>query len=739
MIPPGCGPSRPTRHPTMLRLVAALLLTIMGSAQELRAQTQPPVTNAAPTAAADRSGFALVLGGGGARGLAHVGVLSALEELGVVPSFVAGTSMGAIIGSMYAAGHRAAAIDSLLHDRNWLQTLLDEAPPPLEVQGGWHASLPDHLVRFQLDRWRISPPTGASYGQSVETLVGRMTADALFVAERDFDRLPIPFRCVATDLMSGEAVIPSHGVLARLVRASGGLPLVFVPIAYEGRLLLDGGLVDNLPLRVARAQGYARAVVVDVSNVLLPADDPPADLFALAERAAQLAQVHQNSVELGPGDLLLRIDLRRYNLLSFWAARDIVRAGYDAAMEQADALRAMALDTNSPASRPPCPQLGPVEVAEVVVHGNLRLSAWSIRKRFDLRAGDRVELGELWVRAEALARQSVFDNAWVDVAPLADGRARVHLHVKERDRPELEAAAHYRDGEGPALLLRLRLDNRLGAGSAHTLSWRLGDEHSGLRADTTVPVRASRRAELRMWGGWRRERAEIFDEGDRIDAWSLTSAFGGADHALAFPRREVVLLLGVEVGDTRRRLESGTSRGRSQWRALHAGLETWTGGGLNAWPRQGFAVHAHWGLDVLGGEVSAWKIEGGFVRRMNLPGRWGQSLGGGGAWGASDLPVELWSRAGGPRGWVGRHPDEILAPRLVWGRWGVDFALGREWRIEAALAHGWHGVRSLDEHRPRPGVQLQTVWDSAIGPVHLGWATLAGRGDMVFLDVGHDF
>lgn len=727
------SPSR--RHACCLATLLGLCTLLFPGAYAL----EPAVPHRPAENAAAQDGFALVLGGGGARGFAHVGVMMALEELGMAPSLVTGTSIGAILGSMYAAGHRAAALDSLLHDRNWLQTVLDEPPPPVEVQGGWRASLPVHLLRLQLDRWPITPPTGASYGQSIETLVGRMTADALFLAERDFDRLPVPFRCVATDLMTGEAVIPGQGVLARLVRASGGLPLVFVPVEYEGRLLLDGGLVDNLPLRVARAQGYAHAVVVDVSNVFVPRDEAPGDFFALANRAAQLAQLTQNQVEIGPGDVLLRIDLRRFNLFSFWAAEEIVRAGYDAAMAQADELRAMSRATRAPAALPPRPRLGPVEVAEVNVHGNRRLSAWSVRKRFDLRVGDRIELEELWVRAEALARQSVFDNAWVDVVPRPDGRARVELHVKERDRPELEMSAHYRDGEGAALLLRLRLDNRVVAGSAQTLSWRLGDEHSGLRSDTSIPVRGSRRSELRLTGGWRHERAELHDRGKEIDAWSLTSYFGGVDLALGLPTRDMVLLLGTEMGDTRRRLESGALRGRSQWRALHAGLESWTGGGLNAWPAQGFALHAHWGLEALGGELKAWKVEGGFVRRIPVAARWGVHVAGGGAWGAEDLPVELQARVGGPRSWVGRHPDEVIAPRLVWARGGVDLSLNRELRVEAAVASGWYGQRSLGEHSPRPGLQLQTVWDSALGPVHLGWATAAGREALVFLDVGHEF
>jgi predicted acylesterase/phospholipase RssA len=719
-------------RPALARDARARRITIIG----LIATSALLLHSSVRASTAQQDGFALVLGGGGARGLAHIGVLRALEELGLRPSFVVGTSMGAIIGSMVAAGHGAAAIDSLLHERNWLVTLLDELPPPIEVQGGWRASLPVHQLRFYLDRWPLAPPAGVSYGQSVETLVGRMTADALFLAAGDFDRLPIPFRCVATDVVSGEAVVPASGSLARMVRASGSLPMVYVPVEYEGRWLLDGGLVDNLPVRVAREHGFERAVLVDVSNVFVPIERAPEDLFGLAQRAAQLAQRHQNRVETGPGDVLIRIDLRRFHLLNFWSAREIVQLGYEAAMAEAEALRALAPTTVAP---PSAPRLGPVEVAEVEVAGNVRLSSWSVRKRFDLRPGDRVELESLWRRAEMLAQQSVFEHAWIEAHPLDDGRARVVLYVKERDRPELEVAANYREGEGPALLLRLRLDNRFGAGSARALSWRLGDERTELRMDTAVPIRGSRRVDFRLGGGIRNENIEIFVDGAETDTWSVRGADATTDLVVALGRSGLALHVGAQTSSTRRRLGSGGLEGRSHWRALHLGVETWTGGGLNAWPAQGVSLHVQRGFEVLGGDVPAWRVEGGLVRRTPVAGRWGASLVAGGAWSSAELPVELQARTGGPRSWVGLDPDEILAPRLVWGRFGVDCFLTREWRVEAAAATGWYGETSLRESRARPGVQVQTVWDSAIGPIHLGWAVRHHGPGRVFIDVGYEF
>jgi hypothetical protein len=101
--------------------------------------------------------------------------------------------------------------------------------------------------------------------------------------------------------------------------------------------------------------------------------------------------------------------------------------------------------------------------------------------------------------------------------------------------------------------------------------------------------------------------------------------------------------------------------------------------------------------------------------------------------------VQLLPRAGGPRGWVGQDPDEILAPRLLWSRLGLDLFLNREVRFELAGAMGWYGRESLDENRPRPGIQLQVIWESALGPVQLGWAGGRGSEPRIVFDVGHEF
>ncbi|MBC7984785.1 MAG: patatin-like phospholipase family protein [Candidatus Obscuribacterales bacterium] len=245
----------------MTRLYShALLLAIGLLSMEIGvAQQQPSV---AESTARPRVG--LVLSGGGARGAAHVGVLKVLDELRIPIDAVAGTSMGAVVGGLYASGLSAAEVDNVLKSVDWQDSFSDR-PPRRDL--GFRRKQDDQnfLVRYALgvksDGFKL--PMGLIQGQKMAQILRGAT---LPVAEiSDFDRLPIPFRAVATDLETGAAVVMGSGDLVTAMRASMSAPGVFLPAERDGRLLVDGGLVHNLPVDVARQMGVDILIVVDVS------------------------------------------------------------------------------------------------------------------------------------------------------------------------------------------------------------------------------------------------------------------------------------------------------------------------------------------------------------------------------------------------------------------------------------------------------------------------------------------
>jgi len=218
---------------------------------------------------ADRPSVGLVLSGGGARGIAHVGVIKVLDELRIPVDYIAGTSMGAIVGGLYASGLSAAELQQVFATADW-PALLTDRPPRAERSFRRKSDDYGFLIDFDIgvDESGLIFPEGLIQGQNMEMALKRLTLPTAFID--DFNKLPISFRAMATDIVSGEAVILDTGDLATAMRASMSAPGVFKPVRYQGRKLVDGGIANNLPVQLARDMGADILIVVDVGFPLLP-------------------------------------------------------------------------------------------------------------------------------------------------------------------------------------------------------------------------------------------------------------------------------------------------------------------------------------------------------------------------------------------------------------------------------------------------------------------------------------
>ncbi len=284
-----------------------------------------------------RPSTGLVLSGGAARGLAHIGVLKALEEQGVRIDAVAGTSMGAVIGGLYASGYSVQELEKLALELDWQQVLSDD-PPRRDIPFRRKQDDLDFLVKRQLsfrDDGSLGLPLGVIQGQNLALLLERLLVHASDT--RDFDRLPIPFRAVATDIANDKKVIFRSGHLPQAIRASMSIPAVFAPVEVDGRLLVDGGMVDNIPMDVARDMGVDRLIVVDIGTPLQPREqlltvvdvlNQSITMMTRRNSEAQLATLRQE-------DLLVQPMLAAFGSTDFERAEQLIDAGYRAA----DALR----------------------------------------------------------------------------------------------------------------------------------------------------------------------------------------------------------------------------------------------------------------------------------------------------------------------------------------------------------------------------------------------------------------
>ncbi|MCP1651725.1 patatin-like phospholipase family protein [Pseudomonas nitroreducens] len=300
----------------MRRLLFALLLLLpLGT---LAANTPPKI--------------GLVLSGGAARGLAHIGVLKALDEQGIHVDAIAGTSMGAVIGGLYAAGYTPRELEQLALELDWKQALSD-SPPRVDVPFRRKQDDRDFLVKQKLsfrDDGTLGLPLGAIQGQNLSMLLESLlvhTSDT-----RNFDQLAIPFRAVATDISTGEKVVFSKGHLPQAIRASMSIPAVFAPVEVNGKLLVDGGMVDNIPVDVARQMGVDVVIVVDIGNPLLDRKQLTTVVDMLNQSVTLMTRKNSEAqlATLKSSDILVQPPLSGYSSTDFGRVPQLIDAGYRA-------------------------------------------------------------------------------------------------------------------------------------------------------------------------------------------------------------------------------------------------------------------------------------------------------------------------------------------------------------------------------------------------------------------------
>ncbi|UNY99457.1 patatin-like phospholipase family protein [Zhouia spongiae] len=280
----------------------------------------------------------LVLSGGGAKGLAHIGVLKAIEEAGLRIDYIGGTSMGAIIGAMYASGYSSNELDSIFRSVDFQKLIQDEVPRSAKTFYEKNNS-ERYALTVPFDRFKISVPSAISKGQNVYNLYSQLLFHVRDVD--DFNKLPIPYFCIATNIETGEEVILDEGYLPRAIAASGALPSVFEPVEINGKVLIDGGVVNNYPIDEVRAKGMDVIIGVDVQDDLADRES----LKAANEILMQISNYRTALVmkeKIKKTDVYIKPDITDFNVLSFDQGTQIYKRGYYAAKEQSSLLDSLA-------------------------------------------------------------------------------------------------------------------------------------------------------------------------------------------------------------------------------------------------------------------------------------------------------------------------------------------------------------------------------------------------------------
>lgn len=271
----------------------------------------------------------LVLSGGGAKGLAHIGVLKVIDSLGIKIDYVAGTSMGAIVGGLYASGYTANELDSIFSQMD-IDALLQDYTP--RESKSFYEKRNDEIYALVLpfNKFKLGLPSGLSKGLYNFNLMSRLTQHVSGV--RDFDKLPIPFLCIATDVETGEQIVLDDGVLAQAIIASGALPTLYNPVEINGRVLIDGGVVNNYPIEELKKRGIDFVIGIDVQDGLK-------NRTQLKEVTAVLSQINNFSMiekmeeKRKLTNIYIKPDIKGYSVVSFDKGPEIIKKGKEKANE----------------------------------------------------------------------------------------------------------------------------------------------------------------------------------------------------------------------------------------------------------------------------------------------------------------------------------------------------------------------------------------------------------------------
>lgn len=292
----------------------------------------------------------LVMGGGGAKGAAHIGVLKYLEEVGIPVDYITGTSIGSIIGGFYALGYSADELDTLIRNMDWsvyMSNSVGRDNLSLEARNDadrFVLSVPFNTGRFHdkyIKSLVASLPNGFISGNKLINLFNSLSVN--YIDSMDFRQLPIPFACVATDIINGDSVVFHSGSLPIAIRSSMAIPGVFSPMYVDGHVLMDGGLVDNFPVDVCRNMGADLIIGIDLSD---PQQTDYTSLQSLPQLFAHLIDISVvNDIETRRPkcDLYLHPDITGYNMLSFSSDNidTLIRRGYEMARAHHDELMAL--------------------------------------------------------------------------------------------------------------------------------------------------------------------------------------------------------------------------------------------------------------------------------------------------------------------------------------------------------------------------------------------------------------
>ena len=401
-----------------------------------------------------RTKIGLVLSGGGARGFAHIGVLQVIDSLNIPIDYIAGTSIGSIIGGLYAYGYSVNELDSLARTIEWPIIFSDKPPRSrLTYFEKWD------MERFQLPlnihKFKIQEPSGLIAGQKISLLLSRLTLSQS--GQTDFDSLYIPFRCIAADIITGNEVVLKKGPLSKAIRASMSVPSIFTPIDWGDSLLIDGGVLNNLPVDVAQEMGADYIIAVNV-GVPPKSRDKLTGALSIFIQSYALASKRKEDDNILKADLVITPDLHDISSIDFVENKieTMIKRGKEAAITQISKLKLYSNKNIRTNSKKKYNNIHNALIYGIRILGNEKLPFSFIYQILGIKAGDFFDLDLLEARIELLYSLGYFETVTYHIEYHSQNQYILHIKVKEKPGGMLRLGFRYQDDKKGILGINLK-------------------------------------------------------------------------------------------------------------------------------------------------------------------------------------------------------------------------------------------------------------------------------------------
>ncbi|HKL90219.1 MAG TPA: patatin-like phospholipase family protein, partial [Allomuricauda sp.] len=410
--------------------------------------------------------------GGGAKGLAHIGALKIIEESGIKVDYIGGTSMGAIVGALYASGYSAQQLDSIFKNTDFNNLIQDNVPRSAKTFYEKEDS-ERYALTLPFENFKVSFPQAISGGQNIYNLLVQLLFHVKDV--QDFRKLPIPFVCMATNVETGEEVLLDRGYLPEAIVASGTFPSLFEPAEIDGQILIDGGVVNNYPINQVKDMGADIIIGVDVQHDLATRES----LSSATEILLQINNyrtVNDMKKKSKETDIYIRPDIDEFSVIAFDKGKQIVKSGEEAAQIKMNELKQIAeSQKEAPKPRKRIKMVDSLTINRMIIEGNDQYTRGFIKGKLRFNLAEKISFEELRQGMNNLSATGNFKAIRYDL--MSNGLG-TDLILKLKENPTkmfIKMSAHYDDLYKSAALINLTKKNFLMKDDVASFDFILGD------------------------------------------------------------------------------------------------------------------------------------------------------------------------------------------------------------------------------------------------------------------------